>query len=600
MEAGTLPALLMQRAGDYGDRVALRNKDYGLWQEESWNDYRDNVRAVANALLALGVTPDQCVALISENRPEWVYADLGVQSTGAITAAIYVTSAAEQVAYIVKHSGSSLIFVEDEEQLDKILSTREHLPELERIVVFDWKGLRDFADPMVMRFDDFLALGMKADAKAQEALDKRIAGLSPDATALLVYTSGTTGPPKGAMLSHNNLMTTGRMLNEVNPIFESDDALSFLPLCHIAERMMTVVNQLLFGYTVSFAESLDTVPQDLREVSPTVLFAVPRIWEKFYSRILLTMREAELSKRLAYSAAVRVGKKAARAREQGRRPGLMLAALNRLAHMSVFYPLKKRLGLERTRLAISGAAPISPEILRYFHAIGLQLREVYGQTEGSGPTSIHRGRDIRIGTVGPPLPGVDVLIAEDGEILVKGDNVFQGYHRSPEATAETLIDGYLHSGDLGEFDDDGYLKITGRKKDLIITGGGKNVAPQNIENQLKFSPYINDAVVIGDNRPFLSALILIDEENVSDYAQENRIPFTTYADLAHNPEIFKLLEREVQKVNAELARVEQVRKFVVLDRRLEEEDGEVTPTMKVKRMNVEKMYADVIEGMYRR
>ncbi len=600
MEANTLPALLMQRAVEYGDRVALRTKDYGLWQEESWQDYRARVRAVANALLALGVKPEQCVALISENRPEWVYADIGIQSTGAITAAIYVTSAAEQVAYIVKHSGSSLIFVEDEEQLDKLLATREQLPELKRIVVFDWKGLRDFSDPMVMRFDEFLELGAKADAAAEEALDERIAALSPDATALLVYTSGTTGPPKGAMLSHHNLMTTGRMLNEVNPIFEGDDALSFLPLCHIAERMMTVVNQLLFGYTVNFAESLDTVPQDLREVSPTVLFAVPRIWEKFYSRILLTMREAELSKRLAYAAAVRVGKRAARVREEGRQPGLMLAALNRLAHLSVFHPLKKRLGLERTRLAISGAAPISPEILRYFHAIGLDLREVYGQTEGSGPTSIHRGNDIRIGTVGPPLPGVEVKIADDGEILVKGDNVFQGYHRSPEATADTIVDGYLHSGDLGKFDEDGYLKITGRKKDLIITGGGKNVAPQNIENQLKFSPYINDAVVIGDNRPFLSALILIDEENVTDYAQESRIPFTTYADLTRNPEIFKLIEDEVKKVNGNLARVEQVRKFVVLDRRLEEEDGEVTPTMKVKRMNIEKMYAEVIEGMYRR
>ena len=599
-EANTLPALLIQRAEEYGDRVALRNKDYGLWQEESWNDYRDNVRAVANALLVLGVAPEQCVALISENRPEWVYADLGIQSTGAITAAIYVTSAAEQVAYIIKHSGSSLIFVEDEEQLDKVLGTRDSLPELKRIVVFDWKGLRDFSDPMVMRFDEFLELGRNAGAEADEALDLRIAELSPDATALLVYTSGTTGPPKGAMLSHHNLMTTGRMLNEVNPIHESDDALSFLPLCHIAERMMTVVNQLLFGYTVNFAESLDTVPQDLREVSPTVLFAVPRIWEKFYSRILLTMREAELSKRLAYAAAVRVGRKAARLREEGRQPGRTLAALNRLAHLSVFYPLKKRLGLERTRLAISGAAPISPEILRYFHAIGLQLREVYGQTEGSGPTSIHRGADLRIGTVGPPLPGVEVKIADDGEILVKGDNVFQGYHRSPEATAETIVDGYLHSGDLGEFTEDGYLKITGRKKDLIITGGGKNVAPQTIENELKFSAYINDAVVIGDNRPFLSALILIDEENVTDYAQENRIPFTTYADLTRNPEIFKLIEDEVKKVNGNLARVEQVRKFVVLDRRLEEEDGEVTPTMKVKRMNIEKMYADVIEGMYRR
>jgi len=572
----------------------------GLWQEESWQDYRNNVRAVAHALLVLEVSPEECVALISENRPEWVYADLGVQSIGAITAAIYVTSAANQVAYIVGHSQASVIFVEDEEQLDKVLSTRGQLPLLRRIVVFDWKGLRDFEDPMVMRFEDFLEAGRKAGADREEELDRRIATLLPQATALLVYTSGTTGPPKGAMLSHHNLLATGRMLNEVNPIYESDEALSFLPLCHIAERMMTVVNQLLFGYTVNFAESLDTVPQDLREVSPTILFAVPRIWEKFYSRILLTMREADLSKRLAYAAAMRVASRVALLREKGGQAGPLLAALNRMAHISVFHPLKKRLGLERTRLAISGAAPISPEILRYFHTIGLQLREVYGQTEGSGPTSIHRGDDIRVGTVGPPLPGVEVRLAEDGEILVRGDNVFQGYHRSPDATATTIIDGYLHSGDLGEFTEDGFLRITGRKKELIITGGGKNISPQNIENQLKFSPYINDALVIGDNRPFLTALILIDEENVADYAQENRIPFTTYADLTRNPEIYRLIDEEVRRVNRSLARVEQVRKFTILDRRLEEEDGEVTPTMKVKRMNIEKAYADVIEKMYRR
>ena len=600
MTARTLPALLLERGARHPHKTAMRDKQLGLWQESSWQDYLDSVTQVANALLAHGVAAGSCVALISENRPEWVYADLGIQSIGAITAAIYVTSAADQVAYVVDHCQASLIFVEDEEQLDKVLSTREQLPALRHIVVFDWKGLRGFSDPMVMQFDEFLDAGRRAGSGREQEMVQRIASLSPDATALLVYTSGTTGPPKGAMLSHNNLIATGRMLNQVNPIHESDEALSFLPLCHIAERMMTVVNQLLFGYTVNFAESLDTVSQNLREVSPTILFAVPRIWEKFHSRILLTMREAELSKQLAYASALRVGYRVAALREKGRRPGLLLAGLYRLAHLAVFHPLRKRLGLDRTRLAISGAAPVSPEILRYFHAIGLQLREVYGQTEGTGPTSIHRGEDIRVGTVGPPLPGVEVKLAEDGEILVKGENVFQGYFRAPEATADTIIDGYLHSGDLGQFTEDGCLKITGRKKDLIITGGGKNVAPQNIENQLKFSPYINDAVVVGDNRPFLTALLLIDEENVTDFAQENRIPFTTYADLTRNREIQKLLDQEVDGVNRTLARVEQVRRFTILDRRLEEEDGEVTPTMKVKRMNIARMYAEVIEAMYKR
>jgi long-chain acyl-CoA synthetase len=327
---------------------------------------------------------------------------------------------------------------------------------------------------------------------------------------------------------------------------------------------------------------------------------VPRIWEKFYSRILLTMDKSAFSKKLAYAAAIRVGEKVAKLKAEGKKPGPALAALYRLAHFSVFHPLKKRLGLERTRVAISGAAPISPKLLIYFHALGLQLREVYGQTEGSGPTTIHHGADIKFGTVGKPLEGVDVRIALDGEILVRGRNVFLGYYRNPEATSSTIVDGYMHSGDVGEFDVGGYLRITDRKKDLIITAGGKNIAPQNIENQLKFSPYINDAVVIGDRRPFLIAIVCIDEENVSNWAQENRIPFTTYADLATNEEIHKLIQEEVRKVNKTLAKVEQVKNFAILDKRLEEEDGDVTPTMKVKRKNIEKTYSDVIESMYSR
>jgi long-chain acyl-CoA synthetase len=564
----------MQRAREYDQRVALRKKDFGIWQEITWREYAQRVRAVSCALLQFGVERGECVALISENRPKWLFADLGIQALGAITAAIYVTSAWEQVAYIMNHSQSRIVFVEDEEQLDKVLKARDGLEKLEHIQ-------------------------QKLDQES-ERLDKLLEQGSPEECALLVYTSGTTGPPKGAMLSHQNLIWTSQAMAQSNPIHESDQVLSFLPLCHIAERMMTVVNQIVFGYTVNFAENLDTVPQNLREVSPSVFFAVPRIWEKFYSRVQLTMDKAPWSKRKAYAAAVRLGERVAALKAEGKDPSPGLKLLYWLIHFSVFHPLKKRLGLERTRLAISGAAPISPKILRYFHALGLELREVYGQTEGSGPTTIHREDDIRFGTVGTPVPGVEVKIDETGEILVRGPSVFLGYFRNPEATAKTLIDGYLHSGDVGELSEDGHLRITDRMKDLIITAGGKNIAPQNIENQLKFSPYINDAVIIGDRRPFLAALIMIDEENVSNYAQENRIPYTTYADLSLNPEIRKLIEAEVRKVNKTLAKVEQVKNFTILDKRLEEEDGEVTPTMKVKRKHIEKTYADVIEGMYHR
>ncbi len=540
----TLPQLLAAQADKYKERVALRKKTLGIWQEISWREYKQQVRQVACGLLQYGIAPDECVSVISENRPRWLFVDIGIQSIQAVTAAIYVTSAAEQVAYILQHSKSRLIFAEDEEQLDKILKVRDQLPELEKIVVFDWKGLRGFEDAMVVSFDDFLAAGAQAADNYTAQLDRLIDEGRPEKTALLVYTSGTTGPPKGAMLSHHNLIWTSQALAAANPILESDEILSFLPLCHIAERLMTVVNQIVIGYTVNFAENLDTVPQNLREVSPTVFFAVPRIWEKFYSRILLTIEKAPWSKRATYKAAMRIGDKVARLRAEQKPINPGLRALYSLAHFAVFHPLKKRLGLERTRLAISGAAPISPQLLSYFHSLDLKLREVYGQTEGCGPTAIHQGEAIELGTVGPALPGVEVKIADDGEILVRGPNVFLGYFRDQTATDETLSDGYLHSGDVGEFDKNDFLKITDRKKDLIITAGGKNLAPQNIENQLKFSPYINDAVVIGDRRPFVSALILIDEENVSNFAQTERIPYTTYADLAGNEEILKLIDGE--------------------------------------------------------
>ena len=595
-DTNTLPRLLQSQASRYNRRVALRKKELGVWQEISWRQYADQVQAVGRALLALGIERGECVALISENRPKWLFCDLGIQSIGSITAAIYVTSAPEQVAYIIQHSASRVIFCEDEEQLDKVLKTRAELPELRHIVVFDWKGLRNFEDPMVMRFERFLELGRSSGNGQAKEFDERLAAGDPAETALLVYTSGTTGPPKGAMLSHSNLIWTSRSLAQANPILESDEVLSFLPLCHIAERLMTTVNQIVTGYTVNFAESLDTVSQNLREVSPTVFFAVPRIWEKFYSRIKLTMDKADWTKRKAYQAAIKIG-----IRRAAKKPAPVgLALLDSLAHFAVFHPLKKRLGLERTRLAISGAAPISPKLLAYFHALRLPLREVYGQTEGCGPTTIHQGEDILFGTVGKALPGVEVKIAEDGEILVRGPNVFQGYFKNQQASDQTLKDGYLHSGDVGELDAQGYLRITDRKKDLIITAGGKNIAPQNIENQLKFSPYINDTVVIGDRRPFLSALVLIDQQTVSAWAQENRIPYTTYADLASNEEVRNLIAAEVKAVNKTLAKVEQVKKFEILDKRLEEEDGEVTPTMEVTRKNIEATYAELIESMYRR
>jgi long-chain acyl-CoA synthetase len=598
MNGETIPQLFQRRVEELGDRVALRRKLFGLWKDVSWSEYGRKVRETACGLMRLGLETGDCVAVIGENRPEWLYSDLGTMAAGGITVGIYTTNAAEEVGYILGHSRARFYIVENEEQLDKALMVREDLPDLEKIIVIDMEGLRKFKDPMVISFEELLALGREHDGKEPDLYRTRLNASEPDGVALLIYTSGTTGPPKGAMLTHDNIIRTTGTLQEVIDVRDTDEVVSFLPLSHIAERMFSVFLPLRYRFTVNFIENTDTVTQNVVEVSPTVFFAVPRIWEKYYSAIFLRMQDAKLFKRLIFGLAMRIGTKYADVKLAHVPIPRSLSAAFSLAHFLVFRKLRKRLGFERVRIAVSGAAPISPDVLKFYHSIGIPLREVYGQTEGSGPTSMHRGREIKAGTVGPPLPGVQVKIADDGEILVKGDNVFRGYFRNPEATAETLVDGWLHSGDVGEFDENGFLKITDRKKDLIITSGGKNIAPQNIENQLKFSPYINDAVVIGDGRKYLAALIIIDEDNVVKFATDNKIQYTTYATLTRAPEVMKLIRGEVDRVNKALARVERIKKFAILRKKLLEEDGEVTPTMKVKRKYINETFSDLIESLY--
>ncbi|MCA1988622.1 MAG: AMP-binding protein, partial [Desulfarculus sp.] len=594
-----IPQVLMNRAAELGQRTAMRVKELGLWRDISWAEYGRRAGLAAQGFMALGLDPGDTVAVIGENCPEWLIADMGAMAAGGVTVGIYTTNAAVEVQYILQHSEAKVFVVENEEQLDKALQVRDQCPNLAKIVVIDTEGLRHFSDPMVIDFDQLLALGREYGQAHPEALRQRLESRGPDDLALLIYTSGTTGPPKGAMLSHHNVLWTTQALRQAVPVFAEDELLSFLPLSHIAERMFSVYMPLAFTYTINFIENTDTVTDNVVEISPTVFFAVPRIWEKYASTIAIKMKDATWFKRQVFGLALAIGRKRALARlsPNGVPAGLRLAFA--LAHFAVFKKLKERLGFERVRVAISGAAPISPDVLRFYHAIGVPLRQVYGQTEDTGPTSIHQGDIIEADNVGPAIPGVEIAIDADGEILVRGPNVFLGYYKNPEATAETLAGGWLHSGDVGEIDDRGFLKITDRKKDLIITSGGKNIAPQNLENQLKFSPYINDAVVIGDQRKFLSALIFIDEDNVVKYAQENKIPFTTYASLTQAKEVVDLIQAEVDKINQTLARVEQIKKFTILPKKLLEEDGEVTPTMKIKRKHINQAYKDLIDAMYK-
>jgi long-chain acyl-CoA synthetase len=592
------PALLFARAARDGAATALRYKHLGLWRDVSFAEYSEAVRTAGLGLMALGVAPGDCVAVIGENRREWLYADLAAQSVGAITVGIYTTNAAPECAYILGHSESVVFIVENEEQLDKALEVRGDLPRLKWIVVMDMDGLREFADPMVISWDELMDRGRAQAATAAGEFDARLAAIDADATAILIYTSGTTGPPKGAMLSHRNITWTGRCLVDVFGVGPEEDVVSFLPLSHIAERLLSTYLALAAGYRVHFIENVDAVTQNIIEVSPTLMFSVPRIWEKYQSLILIRMKDAQWFKRLAFGAAFAVGRAHAHARLDDGRVPMWLALAFRLAELAVMAKLRERLGFDRLQVAVSGAAAISPDVLRFFHALGVPLRQIYGQTEGSGPTSCHRGDIIDPANAGPAIPGVELAIAADGEILMRGPNVFLGYFRNPQATAETLEGGWLHTGDVGEIDARGFLSITDRKKDLLITSGGKNIAPQPIENQLKTSPYITDAILIGDGRNFITALVVIDEENVVKYAQDHKVQYTTYASLTETRAISELIHAEVRKVNQALARVEQIKRFCILPKKLLEEDGEVTPTMKVKRRSINHQFADLIEGMY--
>ena len=596
----TAPRVFRQAVQKYGDRVAMRKKEYGLWHDISWNEYYTLATYVGSALISMGLKKGDCVSIIGDNCPEWVIIDLGIQCAGGVAVGVYSTNAWPQVEYVVQDSESKFFFVENEEQLDKWLHFRDNVASLKKVIVWDLEGLRHFEDPMVMTYEGLVGFGRKIVEKDPNLFEKRMDEVTPDDLSVLVYTSGTTGPPKGAMLTHRNVTWMGQAITKDNPVYDTDEVMSFLPLCHIFERLFSVFVHITHGYTVNFIESLDTVTDNMGEISPTVGYAVPRIWEKYLSAVYIKMSDATWFKRLVFGIAFKIGQKRATLAMNFKPVPFYLEVLYQLAHLAVFRKLKERLGFDRLRVAYSGAAPISPDVLHFFQSIGVDLIEGYGQTEGTGVTCASRIGKVKFGTVGPPLQGVEVKIAGDGEILVRSPGVFKGYYRNPEATKETIRDGWLYSGDVGELDEDGYLKITDRKKDIIVTAGGKNITPQYIENKLKASSYINDAVVIGDNRRFITSLIMIDEDNVVKYAQDNKIQFSTYKDLTQSSEIIKLIQGEVDKVNETLSRVEQVKKFTMLPKKLYEEDGEVTPTMKVKRKYVNEAFSDLIEAMYKR
>ncbi len=597
MSARTLPELFFAQADARGEALALRHKVRGVWSQVSWSEYALAVRRVAAALLGAGVRAGDRVAILGQNRPEWLYSHLGTMAAGAVTCGIYPTSSPDQIAYLLRHSEARVLFLEDEEQVEKALPVLSGTA-VERVVVWDPKGLWGFADARLVFFDTFVREGSDLLGTQGARLAERLAALGPDHLAMIIYTSGTTGPPKGAMLSHRSILFMAEALQRANPIRTSDEGVSYLPFAHVYENLVSVFLPLQTGSVVSFVESPETLFANLREVSPTVLAGVPRVWEKLSSVVDLRMQDSTWVKRRCYEWAVSLGRRHAGAVQSERVVKPSLALAHQLASLVVLRPLKRQLGLDRVRLALCGAAPASPEMFTWFHALGVPLLEGYGQTESTGVISVNRAGRARVGTVGEPLEGIEVRIAEDGEILTRGPHVFAGYFKEPGLTAETVdAEGWLHTGDVGGLEE-GYLRILDRKKDILITAGGKNVTPANIENALKWSPYIQDAVVLGDRRRYLAALILIDEETVVKFAQDHRIPYSTFEDLAKSRDVVRLIQAEVDRVNKTLSQVETVKRFALLPRRFYEEDGDVTPTKKVKRRALELRYAELVESLY--
>ncbi|MDH5560473.1 MAG: long-chain fatty acid--CoA ligase, partial [Deltaproteobacteria bacterium] len=550
------------------------------------------------ALIQMDLQEEDRVSIIGDNCAEWVICDMGTQGAGGVTVGIYATNAASQVEYVVGHSDSRFLFVENEEQLDKWLEFKNPPKCLEKVIVWDLEGLRDFKHEKVISFEQLLEIGQDALRQNPNIYGERAEKVKPEDLSRLIYTSGTTGPPKGAMLTHRNVMWLASQVSLRVPTNPKDEVLSFLPLCHVFEQLFSVYIHITGAYTINFIENTGTVAENMIEVSPTIGYAVPRIWEKYQSGILIKMQEADWFKRAVFGLAYKVSSIHTDYKLSGKTApsGIRLGAF--LAHWAVFRKLKEKMGFDRFRFAITGAASIAMEVLRFYHTIGVEMCEGYGQTEGSGVTTLNRPGKIRVGTVGPAVDGLEVKIADDGEILIKGDSVFKGYFKNPEATQECLPGGWLRTGDVGEFDSEGYLSITDRKKDIIVTAGGKNISPQFIENKVKVSPYVNDAVVIGDNRKFISCLVMIDEDNVVQYAQNNKIQFSTYLDLTRDPLIVALIGEEVEKANRDLAQVEKIKEFRILPKKLFEEDGEVTPTMKIKRKSINELFKDLIDDIY--
>src|SRR5512143_3315398 len=574
----TFPKLLARNAEVFGDRkIAMREKEFGIWQEFSWKDYYEHVKYFSLGMVSLGLQAGDKVAIIGDNRPEWVWGEVAAQAAGAVPLGLYQDSTLKEVSYIIDHSDASFVLAEDQEQVDKILDMKEQLPKVRYIIYSDPRGMRGYKQPFLLDFKEVENFGRELEQRDPELFAKNVAATKYEDLAFICYTSGTTGFPKGAMLSFRNFLSMAANLMEVDNKFEKDEFVSFLPLAWIGEQMMCLSSALLTGFTVNFPEKPETVQENIREIGPTIMFSPPRIWENMTSTVQVKVMDASALKRWMYNWALPVG----------------------YAYSDVvFRALKDRLGLLRIRSASTGGAALGPDVFKFFNAMGVNLKQIYGQTEISGISCIHREGDINFDSVGKPIPETEIKLSDSGEILSRSPSVFLGYYKNPEETEKTLSEGWLHSGDAGYFSKDGHLVVIDRVKDVMHLNDATRFSPQFIENKLKFSPYIKECVCLGNQRDFIASMICIDYPNVGKWAESHRLSYTTYTDLAAKPEVLELLAKEVEKVNATLPETTRVKKFVPLYKELDADDDELTRTRKVRRAFVGERYKHVIEAMY--
>jgi long-chain acyl-CoA synthetase len=591
-------SIVSSHAANEPTRVAMRQKDFGIWQEITWSGFEDIMHAVAAGLIELGMQDGEHIGILSENRREWVLAQFGINAAGGVVTGMYPTSPAPEIEHLAGSSDTTMLFIEDQEQLDKVIELRGKLPKLRQLIIFNPKGTVGETELNLKTFDEVIEMGRKAlTAGADKTVAARIAGITPERTAMMVFTSGSTGLPKAAEISHHNLSVAAFLSREIFGEYpEGTNVLSYLPLCHIAEQNVTVTNALASKMVMNFGESLRTIIIDLREVAPQIFFGVPRIWEKMRSDLTIQAATAgKIKGPVTLYALKQAERRGAIRRDEW---SVQDKIANAFWDWTVYRHIRSYLGLGRVKFAISAAAPISEDLLAFMRGLGINIREAWGMSETTGAATIQPDWGCSEGRVGHFVDGVDYKIAEDGELLVKGGIVFKGYYNRPDATAETIVDGWLHTGDVAEACADGSISLIDRKKDIMINAAGKNLSPSLIENIMKASPFIKECIVIADKRPYVSALVQIDMDPVRLWAESKGIAYTTFRSLAEHPQVVELIDKEVAKQNANLARVEQIKKVHLLSKELDHDDGEVTATMKVRRNKVFELYDGQIEALY--